>query len=350
MLGTSDINLLSEYKSRNEEFRRLPAQFQVTLPTFTPQEINREQIYQQLGSLSKLVITREENGGPMKSEGVECSPPTRPLIDEPRILTEINTGYGEDNNLFSVSCLSDIELWTRGRDKILRLYNLQGKLLKSVQTKSDKKPFDIAVTQSRDLVYTDPKDRSINIIQKTQIQPLIRLRGWIPLGVCSTSSEDLLITMITDDRKQSKVMRYSGCIEKQSIQWDDQGNLLYSSDWYAKYLSENRNLDICVADLFAHAVVVVSAAGKLRFRYTGSPSTTKTPFKPIDITTDSQGRILTSDGNNHHIHIVDQDGHFLRYIDNCDLQYPWGMCVDSRDNLIVAECVTGKMKKIQYCK
>lgn len=55
----------------------------------------------------------------MKSEGIECFPQTRPLIDEPRILTEINTGYGEDNELFSVSCLSDIELKTRGRDKIL---------------------------------------------------------------------------------------------------------------------------------------------------------------------------------------------------------------------------------------
>ena len=68
----------------------------------------------------------------MKSEGVVCFPQTRPLIDEPRILMEINTGYGEDNELFSVSCLSDIELKTT---KFFRLYNLQEELLKSVQTK-----------------------------------------------------------------------------------------------------------------------------------------------------------------------------------------------------------------------
>ena len=61
-----------------------------------------------------------------------------------------------------MSCLSYSELWTSGVENILRLYNLQGELLKSVKIKSGNVPWDIAVTQSGDLVYTD-WDRTINL-------------------------------------------------------------------------------------------------------------------------------------------------------------------------------------------
>ncbi|XP_078331500.1 uncharacterized protein LOC111130424 [Crassostrea virginica] len=331
LLDTSDVCLVSEYTSRTEEFWNLPAQFQVTLPTFTPQEINREQIHQQIGSLSKLAFTF--------------------LLDEPRILTDIQTEFNQA--LLSVSCLRDSKFWTCGyQDNILRLYNLQGKLLRSVQTKSGNWPWDIAVTRSGDLMYTDNKDRSINLVSGTQIQTLIKLPGWTPRNLCSTSSGDLLVIMDchSDDDKQTKVVRYSGSTEKQSNQWDDQGKPLYAfgGAYGYKYLSENRNSDICVADNPAHAVVVVSAAGKLRFRYTGPPSTPRESFGPRGITTDSRANILTAD-DNHRIHIIDQDGHFLRYIHNCGLQKPWGLGVDSRDNLFVAE-FRGKVKKLQYYK
>ncbi|XP_062616816.1 uncharacterized protein LOC134278520 [Saccostrea cucullata] len=195
-----------------------------------------------------------ERGYTMKaSEAVPC-PPVKPLLDEPEIITTIDTGY----NLYSVTCINDDEIWTLGFDNSMKLYNLQGKLLKSIQTKSGNEPRDIAVTRSGDLVYTDPNTRTVNKVKITQIQEMIRLQGWKPYYVCSTSSGDLLVTMVSDD-KQSKVVCYSGSTEKQTIQFDSEGKPLYSSGYvYSKYISENKNMDICVADLGSSAVVVVN--------------------------------------------------------------------------------------------
>nr|XP_022342328.1 uncharacterized protein LOC111136045 [Crassostrea virginica] len=342
LLDTCNVNLVSKYQSRIEEFRKLPHKLRISLPHFQPVKINREQILKMFGSLTHISIETEEQGNTVPSPGAKSSPPDRPLLDVPQLITVLNTAF-----LCGVSCLSDEEIWTRGESKNLKLYNLKGELVMSVQTKSGNKPEDIAVTRSGGLVYTDYSDSSINLVSGTQIQTLITLRGWKPRGVCSTLSGDLLVSMDSDDDKQSKVVRYSGSTKKQSIQRDDQGKPLYTSG-DIKYLSENRNLDICVADCDAHAVVVVSAAGKLRFRYTGPPSTPRESFRPVGITTDSRGNIITSYFNNKSIHIINQDGNFLRYIHNCNLQWPRDLCVDSRDNLFVAEYFTHKMKKIQY--
>ncbi|XP_062598826.1 uncharacterized protein LOC134260271 [Saccostrea cucullata] len=345
ILDSNDEALTSVYKSRNAEFRRLPPKVNVSLPSFSPHQINTEQLLEMFGSLSALFITTEEHGYTMKTpEAVSC-PQVKPLLDEPELITTIDTVY---DSPYSVTCLRDEGIWTCGEDKIMKLYNLQGKLLKSIKTKSGNSPRDIAVTRNGDLLYTDPKRRTINIVKNDQIQEVIRLQRWKPKGVCNTSSGDLLVIMNSIDDKQSKVGRYSGSTEKQTIQFDSENKPLYSSVDCTIYISENRNLDICVADYLAHAVVVVNQAGQLRFRYTGHPSITKGSFYPYGITTDSKSQILTADHDNHCVHIVDQNGQFLRYINNCDLQAPWGLCVDTRDNLFVAEWSSGKVKKIKY--
>ena len=304
----------------------------MTLPTFTPQEIKREQIHQQIGSLSKQTISYS-------------------FLGTPRILEDIQTLCG---GLRGVSCLNDNEFWTCCDDNILRLYNLQGELLRSVQTKSGNLPKDIvAVTRNEDLVYTDFEDRSINLVSGSEIKRLIKLRGWKPLSLCSTSFGHLHVTMTSDYDKKTKVVSYSDSVEIQSIQWDDHGKPLYTSGYNMKYLSENRNLDICVADYNAGAVVVVSAAGKFRFRYTGPIFVNKNSssyFRPLGITTDRQANILISDWTNKRTHIIDQNGNFLRYICDGGITFPVGLCIDSRDMLFLTEYYTCRVKKIQYYK
>uniref|UniRef100_K1QFB4 Tripartite motif-containing protein 3 n=1 Tax=Magallana gigas TaxID=29159 RepID=K1QFB4_MAGGI len=333
-----------EYNSKIREFSKLPPKLQVKLPTFIPKPIDREKLYSLFGQITPLSTATEENVLSLNKPNTLV----RELLDEPELVATIQTGYEQ---LLGVTCLDEDSVWTHGMTNKIKCFNIKGSLLQTIGTKSGQSPHDIAVNSDGDLLYSDWLTRTVNKVKSGQIEELIRLQGWKPNQLCVTSTGDLLVTMYSDDYPQSKVVRYSGSTEKQTIQFDDKGKPLYSGNSYKKYVTENGNHDICVADYGAGAVVVVNQDGKLRWRYTGHPSVTKKkPFEPWGITTDSQGHILTADCYNHCIHILDQNGQFLRYIDNCDLEYPTGLCVDNNDNLFVSEYNKGNVKKIKYLR
>lgn len=95
-------NEVFSYKPRNTEFQTIPPKIVVSLPKFIPQTINRKQIHRQIGSLS---------------------------ASSTFFITEINTAYGKTNTLYSVACQNDQEVWTRGLDSMIRLYNIHSKLV-----------------------------------------------------------------------------------------------------------------------------------------------------------------------------------------------------------------------------
>ncbi|XP_022289146.2 uncharacterized protein LOC111101122 [Crassostrea virginica] len=339
---SNEVTPTIHYSSKNQEFSKLPPKVIVSMPKLIPKPIEKEQLCSLIGKLTPLSTTLEERVFTAKKPNTSV----RELLDEPEVVHTIKTGHEE---LRSVTCLNEEEIWTSGRTADIKCFNTQGVLQKTIQTKSGECPVDIAVYSDGALVYSD--GRTVYKVKNDQTEKIIRLQGWIPANLCVTSSGDLLVTMYSDDTTQSKVVRYSGSTVKQTIQFDDEGQPLYSGNINIKYITENRNLDICMADWGAGAVVVVNQAGKLRFRYTGPPSSTKNkPFKPTCITTDSQSHILTADSINHCIHILDVNGQFLCYIDNCGLELPTGLCVDNNDSLFVCEFKKGNVKKIRYLK
>ncbi|XP_052692248.1 uncharacterized protein LOC128170508 [Crassostrea angulata] len=344
LLDSYDVCQVCAYKSKNAVFRKLPPKLTVCLPKFIPHQIDEAEINQQIGVLLELRVKTEEYDHIFTSSEVVTTLPKRPLMVHPIVMTDFLTESG-NNSFCHVSCVSNKEIWISGCDEFLRLYNLEGKLVKSIKTKSGNVPIAIAIIRFDDLIYADNYDRSLNIVKGTEVHTMIKLHGWRPLGVCSSSSDELLLLMINDSNNQTKVVRYSGSTEKQSIQFEDKGKTLLSptgSYDFPTCICENKNFDICVADKNAKAVVIVDQNWKLRFRYTSV-------FPPVGIVTDSQSRILISDHIYNIIHILNQDGRLLRYIDNCFLQCPLGLCLDNNDNLFVAESAIGKVTKIQYC-
>lgn len=335
---SKDICHVTEYESRNAEFQRLLPNINISLPNFTPQKIDRDQFLKKFGSLDQPAVSfaTKECSNTVQIPGAESSTLSdKPLLDIPKVVTAFVTEYEE---LKSVAYLNDDEVWTCGDDNIITLYNIQGEQLNSVTTQSRKRPFDIAVKQNGILVYTVDENKTVNVAEDTDTHRAISLSRWEPSGVCVTTSGDLLVVMYSWKNSQVKVVRYSGFASKQSYHYGERGS--------RGYVCENKNLDICAS--FNSEIVVASQAGKHRFTYSGPESATKKSFSFTGIATDSQCKILTIDDNNSCIHILDQNGTFLRFINNCGLRSPSNLGMDNNDNLLVTELYTGKVKKVQY--
>lgn len=348
LLQSDEVCKVSAYKSNIAKFRNLPPKLKIYLPNFSPPVPFFNKFWERFETFTDSYITRDSRGYFTGTTHAEVFPFKR-FLDEPLVVKTLKTWYrGFTKELRSVICNDKSEFWTSGNNCIIKLYSIEEKLLTSIETESGNEPRDIATTKNGELVYTDPNDKSVNIVKNKLVENVISSIYWKPRNVCCTSDGDLLVIMDNSNSKETKVARYSGSKETQHIQFNDKHQPLFSFGDNMKYLSENRNQDVCVADNGSHAVVVVNRAGKLRFTYSGPNPIVKGSFDPYGVATDSQGMILTADSSKHRIHILDQDGQFLSYIDNCDLHYPWGICIDKKDNLFVAENRTGSVKIIKY--
>lgn len=136
-------------------------------------KINTTQLFEVLDSPNLTIsVTKEEQEYKMDIPGYMSSLSDSEPVDEVEVITSISTDY---RYLFCVTCVSDEEILLCGNINIMKLYNLQGEQLKSIKSKSENMPWDIAVTKSKDLIYTDFSNRSVNLIRESEIQKIITL-------------------------------------------------------------------------------------------------------------------------------------------------------------------------------
>lgn len=351
MINSSDYCFVSKYKSKNDEFGDLPLAPNMSIPSFTPNQIDKYDIYKKFGDfgfLSALPSSKQNDDGDGVDDGIDY----RLLIDEPYIISVVEIEFSKDCNL---SQISEEEIWTCVKTNTIRQYNCNSDrcLSEIIIATSRYPPQHMSCTQNGCLVYIDWTDLNINIEKRTQLWEMLKREDWIPISMCASLYGEFLVMMVDSNTYYgcTFIAHYSGSTMIQNINVSDnfQCNILYSCYEIKTCICENMNFDICVADCNVRDIVVLNKDGDLRFRYTGNPSIPEKSFNPTGITTDSQCRILIADDIISYIHILDQDGQFLRFIDNCDLQFPCCVCVDTKDNLYVGERDTGKVKKIQYC-
>lgn len=329
--------------SKNETFREIPALFELTASTFSPGKLIPEQLQDMFGELSKSM---KKNKKPQfiifninLLENDDC-------LKTPEIIRVCETGLKVSPK---VCCLHKSKKCFVRSGVNIKCFDDKGKVL-GIHALKPENHFliDITVTSDNHLVYSDNRERSINKvknIEDNRTERVITLNGWKPLAVCCSSKDELLVTMQTDDVKENKVVRFKDSNVLQEIQYKDQDKALYSNPLF---VCENTNFDICVSDW--DDVIVVDSSGEFMFAYNGNRELRrfKNKFNPRGIVCDALQHILVCDFLNNIIHIINHNGHFLRFIDNCDLYCPQDLSISCNNELYVVGNSTDILKVISY--
>nr|XP_034325699.1 uncharacterized protein LOC117689272 isoform X3 [Crassostrea gigas]XP_034325700.1 uncharacterized protein LOC117689272 isoform X3 [Crassostrea gigas] len=229
----------------------------------------------------------------------------------------------------------DNKAWMGGHSKELKLFDLQGHLQHTVNITCRGMYLCI---YNKQVVYSDQNDNTVRMISDTDsVVTMFTTGDWMPYGVTSAASGDLLVCLRKDD--QSKVVRYSSTgTVLQEVQYDSQCQPLYKR---VTYVTENVNGDIIVTDWEKKAVIAVDRLGLFRYSYSGVTCST--------VTTDSVGHVIFTDFGGNKIHMLDRDGRFLRYIiPEGGINLPRGVCILGDGEMVVGECVTRIAKRIKY--
>nr|XP_022311816.1 tripartite motif-containing protein 3-like [Crassostrea virginica] len=270
------------------------------------------------------------------------------LMDKVRVIATIPTTR---NPLDGIACVGEAEAWLLGESETITRIDIHGTVRDTVTTTCIKGPTGISVTRGRELMYIDYNSRTVNIVRDGKSETLITApKDWRPWRFSCTRSGDILVHVYkrSGPQTKNKIIRFQGQNIKQEINNDGQGNPTFKDGVCLLFFSENNNGDVCVSDPNADTVVVVDTAGRVRFRYDGTPARREKSFDPRGIVTDALSQIIVTDYKNDCLHILDQNGQFLRCLDDCGLKKPVLLSVDSEGRLWVGLCDTGEIKVIEY--
>jgi hypothetical protein len=343
ILKSNNVSDVNNYESKLTELRKIPPVPDLTLPSLKTSTIQGRELGLELKEFrAKLTQSTPSN---LIDEDSTLS--LTNLLKEAKVIANIPTNV---EKLCRIACAGSDRAWISGEDEIIRCFDIHGTVTDTVTSQCSQFPGDIAVNRKGELIYSDAPDRTVNIVRHGKIKSLFTTpQGWHPRRLCCTKSGDILVSMCTTDKSHFKIVRYHGKKVTQETQKDEHGKPIYQGGEFGLYVTENIIGDIVTSNPNAREVVGVDRTGKVRFRYNDKPPGGQQPFCPTKIVTDPMGHILVGDDFNKCLHILDENGRFLRCVDSGSCR-PRGLSVDSEGRLWVGLYESGEVKVIQYMK
>lgn len=344
ILKSNKASDFADYTSKLIEYRDVLTDLDAQMPSLIGKEVEGKELTIEMGDF-RAILTHTLLYS-MAAEALH-PPPAYKLLEKPIIVASFPT---EVSPLLRLSCVGEKEAWFINAHQHFLRINIHGSVEEKFTDLFSAWP-DIAVNKQGELVYSNIFNRTVNIVRKGKSKTLIKMpETWTPDRLCCTRSGDILVCVSTTGNCQTIIFRYHKTKITQTFDKDENGEPILKNGDVLPFITENNNEDICVSDCNANDVVILSKKGRVRFRYNGAPAKTRKPFSPRDIVTDTLNQIIMADYNNSCLHILDQNGQFLKCVDNCELDQIGPLSIDGEGRLWAGLSSTGKIKVIQHLK
>ncbi|XP_062587139.1 uncharacterized protein LOC134248760 [Saccostrea cucullata] len=334
-LKGNNAKAILNYQSRNGDFKKGPDLPSFPCPKLLTGIFKKDKIVDIFGFLQNGEDS-EKKSGILK------------IMDVPAVLGTIQSPYGGEFDLWRIQCVGRDKILISGDDGTIKEMDRTGSILKTMPTNDSVTALTINLDQEPVFSLGFWHFNDIYIFTNDEFKVLFGIPDCYPVGLCYTVTGDLLVSMRSIDMTQSRVVRYSGDTEIQKIEFDSQGQSLFSTGVFSVLLlTENGNGDICIADYVGKTVIVVDCSGELQFKYTGnlSKQSSLKEFSPLNIATDVNFQILINDRSMDCVHVIDLCGNFICYIEH---SCSGGMSIDTDHNLVIGNDNTGKIQIIKY--
>ncbi|KAK3106189.1 hypothetical protein FSP39_014598 [Pinctada imbricata] len=250
----------------------------------------------------------------------------------------IHTGR---NNASPIVCNGDDQTWVVTEQMKIQLIDKSNNISKQICFAET--CCDVGVTSDGDILFIFDGEKSVWRYSRDETLTKTFSLHLKPHGICALNDGNILI-IFKDDKK---VIMYSrvGMI----LMALDSVNL--SHPLYATQNMKNNHIYVTDKTDDGHysspgRVFAIQENGDLLYEYTGQDDVA---FTPVDVCSDSFGQVFVTDYLQGSVHILNEDGVFLRFLHlhGSQLENPCRIDINDNEYVWISENSTGKLKVVR---
>lgn len=212
VLKSYDAAAILKYKSVNDKFSDGINESGMPCPTFLPGLIEQDQIREIFGELQ------------MPKSIVSNKKPVLKMRKTPVVSKAIQSPYGRKRSeLWRIACEGSNKFWTSGNLNRISQIDSNGSVLKTIEIEDTVIALSLDIHKDLVFIVNVLADTKVLKFENNKVVTLLNLTNWCASGLCHAVNGNLLVSMRSKDKKQSKVVRYSGITQIREIQNDTQG-------------------------------------------------------------------------------------------------------------------------------